>query len=607
VQPWSGWNVPVVSKDVTVPHEFPFTVPESLTGLDDAALAALLGQVADYGRGLAAVETHTADTVAGLQASAQLAGEIAELRAGRAETVRAAAEATAAFTAAITPPEPDPAPAAPEPIDPPAPVTAAVRVPGVADVAAVRTTTPDLPADADTHLMTMTAAAEIPGYAVGGRLETFHDAARAVTARLAHYPSMTAGRAQTVEGRRAITAYDPDVPDRRLVMTQYDRRSAVQFNRNFPDALRVNDGNIGTAERVARHAASERRLPGGSLIASLRQATAAGRPITAAAGWCAPSDTMWDITGSELETLDGILDLPELQTSRGGWNIPANGGPLFATIWTGIGNAGTTHLTEAQVISDTTKYCWDIPCPDFVDVRLGVDYVCLTGGLLQRSGYPEVVERFSRGALVALAHKINQGVIAAIVTASGAATVIPADISGDDAISGLLAAVDLAVTDARYYARMGLTRTLEVVLPMWVLTQMRASGSRRSGDTALLGMTDAQIVEWFAIRGAVPRFVYDWQDASTGLVTGPGGAAPLTALPLTAQFLIYPAGTWVKAVQDVVSLDTIYDSTRLSTNEYTAVFSEDGWAALQMANPSRLYTAVVDPSGVVGCCPSAQS
>jgi hypothetical protein len=204
--------------------------------------------------------------------------------------------------------------------------------------------------------------------------------------------------------------------------------------------------------------------------------------------------------------------------------------------------------------------------------------------------------------MIALPHKINMGFIAAIVAASGVATTIPADPSGDDAISGLLAAVDLAIADAKYRNRMSFNGTLEVVLPMWVLVQLRAAGSRRNG-VDLVGLTDAQIVEWFAIRKAVPRFVYDWQDAFSGLATGPGGASPLTALPLTVQFLVYPAGTWVKAVQNVVSLDTVYDSTKLATNEYTALFVEDGWAALQMCPLSRLYTAPVDPSGVVGCCP----
>ena len=51
------------------------------------------------------------------------------------------------------------------------------------------------------------------------------------------------------------------------------------------------------------------------------------------------------------------------------------------------------------------------------------------------------------------------------------------------------------------------------------------------------------------------------------------------------------------------ALDTIYDSTNLQTNQYTAIFAEDGWAMLQMCPDSRLYEVALDPSGVVGCCP----
>jgi hypothetical protein len=402
------------------------------------------------------------------------------------------------------------------------------------------------------------------------------------------------------EGAELNTMVIADDGTARFEMRQFTRQGGVEFRRRFPRELKVKEGTDGYP--IAQFAASERRLPGGSLIESVRQQVKAGRPITAAAGWCAPSEPIYDLC--ELSSLDGILDVPELQTERGGWQIPTGGGPNFATVWSGIGNSGTTHLTEGQVMAESpSKYCFDIPCPGFTDVRLGVDYFCLTGSLLQRRGYPEVVQWFSRQAMNALPHKINMGFIAAIVTASGAATVIPTDATCDDAISSLLSAVDLAIADAKYRNRMTFNGTLEVVLPMWVLVQLRAAGTRRS-QVDMVGITDAQIVEWFAIRKAVPRFVYDWQDAFSGLVTGPGGAAALSALPLTVDFLIYPAGTWVKAVQSVVSLDTVYDSTKLLTNEYTAMFVEDGWAALQMCPLSRYYTAPVDPGCLCVCAHS---
>ncbi|MCZ7478889.1 major capsid protein [Micromonospora sp. WMMC273] len=604
-------------------YAFPFDVPEDLSAVATDDLNALLGQVREHAAGFNGQTTPEALTA--LRACRDLAvrasNEITE-RANREDELAALNADIAAATTVEQPDdsaaddedddtdgdgdgEPEGTPAAETERQPERePVVASRRTnPPVRRVARTsRTRRPDVPEDTDTRFMSMTASADVPGFAAGQRLERFDDAARALAARLDQYPGMTAGRAGRLptgqNSKRPVTVYDPDEPGRQLVMQRFTRHNAVQFRREFPDDLRVREGDNGYA--VAEYAARERRLPGGNLRESARLAVEKGRSLTAAAGWCAPSEVMYDLL--ELETLDGMLDLPELQTTRGGWQIPVDGGPDFASIYGSLGNAGDTHLTEAEVIADTQKVCTEIPCPPFEDVRLGVDYICLTGGLLQRRGYPEVVARFGRGAVVGLAHKINAGVIASIVAASGTARVVPADASGDDAISGLLSAVDLAIADAKYRNRMGFNATLEVVLPMWVLVQLRAAGSRRSG-VDMVGLTDAQILNWFAIRNAVPRFVYDWQDAFSGLSAGPGGATPLTALPTTVQFVVYPAGTWVKAVQDVVQLDTIYDSTMLATNQYTAVFAEDGWAALQMGGTSRLYTAPVDPSGVVGCCP----
>lgn len=590
--------------------EFPFPVPEDLSTATDDDLHALLAQVRDFA-GTFTGATPSADVVTALTACRDLAKDINSALATSAE-IRQLSEdldsATAPAPGDVSG-EPQSGDAASTTLDEAEPgdgdpLTAAAKTknPTVREIAARRSAAgrgPDLPAAVEAASVTMHATADVPGkFSTGQELSNFSDVVAALTHRVDRDPRARGGDMKIIRNGDfsklpAETLITADDGSSRMAMHSFTRRGGVEFRRNFPRNLRVEEGDRGYS--VAQFAASEKRLPGGSLLSSFRKSFEDGRPITAAAGWCAPSEPIYDLC--ELSSLDGILDLPELQTDRGGWQIPSAGGPNFATVWSGIGNSGDTHLTEAQVIEESpSKYCYDIPCPEYEDKRLGVDYVCLTGSLLQRRGFPEVVQWFSKQAMIALPHKINQGVIAAIVAASGAATVIAADPAGDDAISGLLSAVDLAITDAKYRNRMAFNGTLEIVLPMWVLVQLRASATRRAG-VDMTDLEDAKIVKWFADRKAVPRFVYDWQDAFSGLLTGPGGATPLTALPTTVQFLVYPAGTWVKAVQSVVSLDTIYDSTKLTTNEYTAIFAEDGWAALQMCPLSRLYTAPVDPSG----------
>jgi hypothetical protein len=96
--------------------------------------------------------------------------------------------------------------------------------------------------------------------------------------------------------------------------------------------------------------------------------------------------------------------------------------------------------------------------------------------------------------------------------------------------------------------------------------------------------------------------VYDWQDSfATGAVSGvPGASTPITELPQSLQFLIYPAGTWVRAVSDVITLNSVYDSTKLATNQVTHLFTETGWKMVRMCPLSRVYTVNICPNGSTG-------
>lgn len=567
---------------------FPFPVPEDLTTLSAEEFAAFAAQVRAHASSVVADENATAEN---LTATRDLFSSVQGEETRRTEQAEAASTARAELSAGLAPveptptsaPEPTPTPGEPAPEPVPAAVTASIGS---------RSTLDTPPADVATERYAiMTASSDAPG--AGGELANFAAAGQIIENRLATYSSSTVSNPNV----RPLALSGPGSRQFRIGGRTLTRHGNVAFRRQFPDALRITNAN--NALSVLDHATSERRLPGGSLRESARRLVAGGRSLTAAVGWCAPSETIYDLC--EMETLDGMLDLPEVQASRGGFFIPADGGPDFASIFEGIGDSGDVVLTEYEVENGAEKICYEIPCPDFEEVRLDVAYLCLTGSLLQSRGYPEAVARFSRGAMTALAHKVNESVIARIVAASGGPTVVPTILGSDDAASQLLSAVELAIEDIRYRNRMNLAATMEVVLPAWVIAPIRAALARRRGVMAI-NVTDAEILEAFTVRGAVPRFVYDWQDAFSGLVGGPGGASPLTEFPDEVQFLVYPAGTWTKAVRDVVNLDTVYDNALLTSNQYTALFAEDGFNVLQMCAESRLYQADIDPAGIVGCC-----
>ena len=346
-----------------------------------------------------------------------------------------------------------------------------------------------------------------------------------------------------------------------------------------------------------------------------RAAANSGTPasLTAAgAGWCAPSEVIYDLC--ELESSDGLLDIPEINVSRGG--IKFTTGPDFSSIYSG---AGYFHYTEAQIISGVTKPTMPVPCPSFTDVRLEADGLAIQADLLQLRGYPELIARFVRGAMVAHTHKINQFMINALVTGS-TALALPSNVashtpglgttwySDHSVVSTVLGAIDMAIQDYKYRQRMQLSSTLEVVMPYWVQSWIRADVSRKAfldgdGGVDQFALTMAKMQDWLAVRGARVQWVYDWQDAfywaayPTGAPsqwqqfgTDPTSSNFVQDWPHTLQFLLYAAGTWVRGNADIITLDTVYDSTLLSANKTTQLFTEQGILAAKTCFDSRVYT-----------------
>jgi len=452
---------------------------------------------------------------------------------------------------------------------------------------AANTTTPAAPVATieRPRYSTLIASAGVPNYSKGHEFEDMLDVAKAFEASTAGF---TTGR-----GMGEGVHHYP----------------VATLQRDYPDEFSV-DGDASDYAKLL-HVMDESRLPGGSLLnaVELRRKEVEqekGRDaLVAAAGWCAPSEVDYSICLQI--TTDGLLDTPEVQARRGG--IRHNTGLDFGTIFAGpiSGTTGFFNLTEAQVASGTTKTCLEIPCPSFVDDRLGVTGLCLTGNILSIRGYPEFTAAFVKGAMAASAHQINAQQIAAMIADSTAVNLTAANPWSTDSsvVSQVLSAVEMATVDIKYRLRMQRSSTLEIVMPYWILAQMRADWIRRNGGNYadMLCLADAAISNAFACRGARAQFVYDWQDAfaTNGAVTGmPGLATPISAFPSSLQFLVYPAGTWVRAVSDVITLNSVYDSTKLATNQVTHLFTETGWKMIRMCPVSRVYTVPICPSGRTG-------
>jgi hypothetical protein len=358
-----------------------------------------------------------------------------------------------------------------------------------------------------------------------------------------------------------------------------EQHSLVQLRRDIPADLMIGSNDRDHVDSVFARAVDQSRLPGGSLVA--------------AGGWCAPSETLYDLI--ELESRDGLFSIPEIGIARGG--ISFTPGPTFADIFADVKGFSYTEQqdidgkygVDANGIgdgSDGTKPVYTVECPEFDEYRLGVDGLAIKSGLLQQRGYPEVLARTLRGALIAHDHRLNGRLISRIAAGSTAVQ-MPAGQVG--ALSPLLTSIELQVEHYRYTHRLSRATVLEAVFPFWVRGAVRTDLSRQGG-VDVQAITDAQITAWFALRGIAAQFVYNWQPIA-------GAASAFTAWPTSVSFLLYTAGTWIRGAGDLITVDTLYDSTLLENNDFIALFTEEGWFVAKRGHDSRVVNVPLDPTG----------
>ena len=412
----------------------------------------------------------------------------------------------------------------------------------------------------DTTPKARMTVADVPGFAADSDA-SFEDLAVALDRRLqgfnsgAYAAAARAGRAMSERHSLAV------------VRKAFDERATV--------------GSPESADAAMAFAVNEKNLPGGSLVA--------------AGGWCAPSETVYDLL--EDESRDGLVSLPEVNVTRGG--IKFTKGPKFSDLYSAPSFNFTEEEAKAGKYAPTSatdptnkvgpKPVYQVPCTEFEEVRLSAAGMHIQAGLLQQRGYPELVARTIRGALVAHEHKMSERIIAAMEAKS---TAVSMDAGQIGALAPVLTAIELQVEHYRYAQRLSRSTTLEAIFPYWVRGAIRTDLSRRQG-VDLTDVPDSRIDAWFKSRGVNPQFVYDWQ-----AITGEAGA--FKAWGNSVKFLLYSAGTFVKGGQDVITLDTVYDSTLLGQNDYTALFTEEGYLVAKRGHDARVVTVPLNPNGGTG-------
>jgi len=542
----------------------------------DEQLLAEYGRVRQAGQELSAKADADPAELTGLSTQLQeLSAAVAE-RKTRAETTQASRDAFAAAPELTIPTQVIPAPAVETPATQESAVETPAPVPSVSQMAVQSRPEPTTPAPS-----TLKTTAYVSPMAAG-LLNVPVDSVYANNGDISLALIKNAGQFG-VKGAPGTT--------------QTIAQFRTEGRKHVVDTL---DGQATMA--VLREARRESQFSGdgGNLAKAWQKQVDKMGSLTAAAGWCAPSQNDYSLC-TTWDAGVGMLDLPTVTVTRGGINYTDD--PTFQSIYANAvaAGGGSNFLTEAQVIADTAKTCSEMPCPTFENRRLDVMALCIRVSFLQAAGYPEVVDAWDDGLREAHQQEMNRIIIADIIARAGTATVLaPLDgANGDSFTSALLAGLEVAATDTRYLYHLNPTSTVEVMLPMWVPAQIRADLSRRTGDTGgLLSVSDSYIASLFTQRNLRVHWVRGWQD---GLITGgaldpafPGGdiTAPysLTALPNDLSFVTWPAGSVAVARQDVVTLTNVYDAASLAQNEFTSLFAEEGFAPIYPCPGQRLYT-----------------
>ncbi len=412
----------------------------------------------------------------------------------------------------------------------------------------------------------LVAAADVPEFSTGQKMDGLADLSRAWEHRMG--PMITGNVNSGRDGERT-------------------RVGLARIKRDVPDEFLIRDDSE-AAEKI-EHATNESRLPGGSLVA--------------AAGWCAPSEQLYDLCPIRM-TPTGMIDLPSVTARRGGIRYPAD------FDWSAIWGSTGFYLTEAEAIAGVPKSCVEVPCPtDFEEARMDVSGMCIRTPILMERGWPERVEQFMQGSLLVHAHKMNARKLAKMEAMSTkitfAAPPAPsvnaiADPHGPGAVESLLSIIELQVQYQRYRDRLSQSDTLELVAPYWMRGVLKSDLRKKLGIDNRWNVTDAMVDGYLRAVGVSPQYVYDWQDSlASGSATDFGGDIP-TEWPEKVKFLLYPAGTFFQLQADVINLDGVYDHASLVQNVYTALFTEEGWQVASRCGTSYVVEVNLCANGLSG-------
>lgn len=377
--------------------------------------------------------------------------------------------------------------------------------------------------------------------------------------------------------------------------------------------MRRTSGGDGEQHTVASIVASfpeDRQLRSGAPEENAQKIDAVASPqaITAAGGYCAPVEVLYDIVGYGVTDRPVRDSLATFQADRGGimWTTGPKLGDLDAavSIWTKADDESATDGTP-------TKPCLRIVCGTPQTTYLDAVPVCLTIGNLMTRAYPELVQANNDLALVTQARLAEQR----LLTKIGAASTDVTAASYLGAARDFLNQVDRAAVAYRNRRRMAPGETLRVIAPEWLAHLIRSDlvnempGNGRDENFALAA---SKLNSWFSVRNINVTWTIDGEAA----VADPDGTGPLVASPAqifgaqaAGALLDYPSsvvwylfaeGTFLFLDGGTLDLGLVRDSTLNATNDYKMFVETFEGLAMRGHESLRVVSPLNDSGAVAG-------
>lgn len=375
---------------------------------------------------------------------------------------------------------------------------------------------------------------------------------------------------------------------------------AAAFIAKHPD-LRASDASSGARHLVASVEAEypEDRILTNDLdltMARIKGVTSV-EAITASGGFCAPLTPYYalQVWGDVCRPVRDAL--PVFKADRGGIRYVTS--PRLSRL------AGSTRKTTAaqdaagytnQDPAGTTapKPCLHVVCEGEQTCIINAFSRCLTFGNLGARTYPEQVEAWLKLAGVEFSRYNEIELLDRI--AAGSTAVTAAQVYG--ATFSVLEQISKVITSFRSRYRLCSAQTLRVMFPWWIKEILRSDlAAQGPGDgISRFAISDAQIEDWFRVRGAVVSY---YQDNTTGAGApfADPTAAPLAAWPSSVEWFVWPEGHWVYLDGGTLDLGLVRDSTLNSQNDYQIWMEEFSGVCAVGGGESLKITSTLVPNG----------